>query len=184
MAWSEVATVANLISLAALVVALLALLVSYLTRRDSRRATDIAARAEKYDYAVRLQVRDERNEEVNGPVDLFRYSATLVNGGLKPVRIDRVYVDYGGETLNTSRHFVIEGVSDIPPDGERQIRFSLRKEDYEGSLTTFGIEKCFVRLRVRYVNADGTVAEAQRPLYTRGPGTSTTVYAQRGDALT
>jgi hypothetical protein len=189
MVWPDAPTVANLIAGGALFVSVLALVVSILAWMTSRRATDIASRAERYDYAVRLQVREEWNdpppisEKLRGD-EVFRYSAKLVNGGLKPVRIERVYFDYGGKTPTTSLHFVADGMSDIPPGGERPISFRLRKQAYEDALTKFGIDSCFVRLRVRYFNADGTVAEAERPLITLEPGRGAIFYAQRGDALT
>lgn len=184
MTWSDATTVANLIAAGAGLVSLLAFVVSLLAWRTSRRATDIAARAEEYDYAIRLQVRDEQSQVLNGPEDMFRYSAKLINGGLKPVRIDRVFVDYGGDTRETSWHAEIDGLSDVPPGGDRPVNFRLRKNDYESTLSKFGLEKCFVRLRVRYFNLAGAVEEAERPLIVLGPGRATTFYSQRDEALT
>jgi hypothetical protein len=94
---------------------------------------------------------------------VFRYSAKLVNVGLKPLRIERVYIDYGGETIDRSWHAVVDGLSDIPPGGgERQILFRLGKSDYEGTLSKFGINHCLVRLRVRYFNVTGGIVAAER----------------------
>src|SRR5438094_5072001 len=96
------------------VTAVVAIVISFLAWRIARRSAGIAARAAAYEYAIRLQIRDQQIAAVNGPADVFRYSAQLVNVGPKPVRIDRVYIDYGGETLDTSWHHVVDGLSDMP----------------------------------------------------------------------
>jgi hypothetical protein len=58
------------------------------------------SRSRQRDYAVRLQVRDEepRLALLRTPQVLFVYSAAVVNVGLKPVRIENIFIDYGGET--------------------------------------------------------------------------------------
>jgi hypothetical protein len=104
-----------------------ALILSSLAWRAAKRASRRAERAEVYDYAVRLQVRDEERGlgQRNTPqFFLLRYSAAVVNVGLKPVRIETVYIDYGGETFDTSWHHVVDGRSDVPPQGE--VKFELR----------------------------------------------------------
>ena len=172
-------------TLASLAVSVLALIVSFLAWRNARKATALAVGAQEYDYAIRLQVRDEQNIDHGsaGP-DVFTYSAKLVNGGMKPVRIERIYIDYGDKAMDKSVHHVIDGVSDIPPNGEREINFKLSRSDYQKTLGRFAINSCFVRLRVRYRNVSGGIVEAERPLVVMGPYGASTVFAQRGDALT
>jgi len=124
-------------------------------------------------------------EEIRGrrTGEVFSYSAELVNLGIKPVEIDRIYIDYGGDRLEASWHFHVEGNSRIPPGGRLRIDFSLTEKDYQATLAKFGLQQCLFRLRVRYFNIAGGTVEAQRKLMAIGPG-EITFYAQRGDALT
>ena len=158
----------------------LAFIVSILAWWTARKAAAVAARTAKYDYTVRLQIRDEIIEAGMQ----FAYSAKLVNAGLKPVRIDRVIVDYGGQELEKCWHAVIDGRSDIPPAGERPLNFSLSRSGYEEALSKFAITTCFVRLRVRYLSVNDEITEAERHLVALGPDSGAIFYAQRGDALT
>jgi hypothetical protein len=166
------------------VTGVIALILSYLAWRTAKRASRRAERAEVYDYAVRLQVRDEEIAAVRTPQVLFRYSAAVVNAALKPARIEHIYIDYGGETFETSWHRVVDGRSDVPPQGERRIKFELRTGDYEETLNKFNITKLFVRLRVEYVDVSGKIVVAERPLIAFDPQRHPIFYYQRGDALT
>jgi hypothetical protein len=168
------------------VTGVIALFLSYRAWRIAQRASRRAERAEVYDYAVRLQVRVEEPGlgVLRTPQALYSYSAAIVNVGLKPVRIEHIYIDYGGETFDTSWHRVVDGRSDVPPQGERHIAFELRVDDYEETLKKFNITKLFVRLRVEYVDVEGKVVEAERPLIAFDPQRHPISYFQRGDALT
>jgi hypothetical protein len=168
---------AVIISLVALIISLVSTAISVVSFRRSRQI-------QEYDYATRLQIEEEEIRAGGpGPEDAFGYSAQLVNFGLKPVEIDRVYVDYGGDTLDTSWHFHVEGNSHMSPGGRRRINFSLSENDYQATLAKFDLKRCLFRLRVRYFNMTGGIVETQRRLIAIGPG-GTTFYAQRGDALT
>jgi hypothetical protein len=166
-----------IISLVALIISLVSTGIAVVSLRRSRQI-------QEYDYATRLQIEEEEIRALGpGPEDVFSYSAQLVNFGLKPVEIDRVYVDYGGDTLDTSWHFHVEGNSHMAPGGKRRINFSLSENDYQAALAKFDLERCLFRLRVRYFNMTGGIVEAQRRLISIGP-VGTMFYAQRGDALT
>src|SRR5438445_2735208 len=62
------------VALASLAVLVLGLIVPFLLWRNARKATALAAGAQEYDYAIRLQVRDEQNIDHGsvGP-DVFTY---------------------------------------------------------------------------------------------------------------
>lgn len=84
--WSEALEVARLYAgVASLAIAALAFIVSLLSLRNSRRATGIAARAQEYDYAIRLQIRavDPPIASFRSSKDMYIYSFKLVNAGLK-----------------------------------------------------------------------------------------------------
>ena len=170
-------TLPVIISLVSLIVSMISMAIAVASFRRTRQA-------QAYDFATRLQIE---NEEIRGaghrPEDVFAYSAHLVNHGLKPVEIDRVYIDYGGDTLETSWHFHVDGNSQIAPGGSRRIDFSLTERDYQATLANFGLQQCLFRLRVRYFNTTGGQVEAQRKLMSIRLG-ETTFFAQRGDALT
>jgi hypothetical protein len=163
----------------------IALIVSYLAWRTAQRASRRAERTEMYDYAVRLQVRHDWSAPPRvSPFVLFSYSAAMVNVGLKPVRIENIFIDYGGETFDTSWHRVVDGRCDVPPQGERRIKFELRMDDYEETLKKFNLTRLFVRLRVEYVDVSGKIVEAERPVISFDSQRNLIYYAQRGDALT
>jgi hypothetical protein len=166
-----------IISLVALIISLVSTAIAVVSFRRSRQI-------QEYDYATRLQIEEEEIRAGGpGPEDALSYSAQLVNFGLKPVEIDRVYIDYGGDTLDTSWHFHVEGNSHMSPGGKRRINFSLSGNDYQATLAKFDLKRCLFRLRVWYFNMTGGIVEAQRRLIAIGPG-GTTFYAQWGDALT
>lgn len=180
------AKVVDLLSLITptLIIAVVSLIVSLISTTIAvvsfRRTRQIQA----YDYATRRQV-DEEVIGVGGPrsEDAFSYSAQLVNLGLKPIAIDSIYMDYGGETLDTSWHFYIEGSCYIPPSGKRRIKFSLSNKNYQAALEKFQVKRCLLQLRIRYFNMTSGIVEAQRRLMAIGPHEKT-FYVQRGDALT
>ena len=165
------------ISLVSLIISVISTAIAVASFRRNRQI-------QEYDYATRLQI--EQEEICAGAPrkgDVFSYSAELVNFGLKPVEIDRVYIDYGGDTMDRAWHFVVEGNSHISPGGKRRIDFSLSEEDYQATLAKFGLQQCLFQLRVRYFNMTGGIVEAQRRLIAMGSG-STMFYVERGDALT
>lgn len=165
------------ISSVALLLSLVSTLIGVASFRRSRRV-------QEFDYATRLQIEQE---EVRAggrrPEDAFSYSAQLLNSGQKPVKIDCVYIDYGGNTLETSMHFLVKGDCHLSPTSKLPIEFLLSQADYRAALAKFDLGECLFRLRVRYRNMTGGVVETQRMLMAIGPG-STTVYARFGDALT
>ena len=164
-------------SIIALVIALTSAAIAVASFRRS-------GQVQEYDYATRLQIEQEEiREDGLRSENAFSYSAQLVNSGQKPVEVDCIYIDYGGNTLGTSYHFHVDGHSHIAPSDKRPIKFSLSKKDYRATLAKFDLGECLFRLRVRYFNITGGIVESQRILVGIGPG-STTHYVQRGDALT
>lgn len=167
-----------------LVVSIVALSLSLVSTAIALASFRRSRQVQEFDYATRLQVEQEKIREGGSrPEDAFSYSARLANRGLKPIKIDCVYIDYGGNTLETSLKHLVHGSSHIGPSSELPIEFSLSEKEYRSALAKFNLAECMFRLRVRYVNMTGGVVETQRVLMAIGPG-STTIYAHFGDALT
>src|SRR2546422_8090953 len=79
-----------IISIVSLVVSLISTAIAVLSFRRTRHV-------QEYDYSARVQIDNEKIITGGpGKGDAFTYSADLVNVGVKPVEIDRVYADYGG----------------------------------------------------------------------------------------
>ncbi len=173
----SLATPTIVISLVSLIISMISTAIAVASFRRNRQI-------QEYDYATRLQIEQE---EIwaggQGTGDVFSYSAELVNFGLKPVEIDSLYIDYGGDTMDRAWHFVVEGYSHISPGGKRRIDFSLSEEDYQATLAKFGLQQCLFQLRVRYFNMTGGIVEVQRRLIAIEPN-SIMSYVVRGDALT
>lgn len=136
-----------------------------------------------FDYATRLQLGDEEIIDGGlGALDVFSYSAQLENHGLKPVQVEGVYIDYGGDSPESCFKHNVEGRFHLAPNAKRLIRFALKKPDYQDALDKFKIHECFFRLRVLYMNSTGGVVETNRRLLAIGE--RHTFYVQKGDALT
>ena len=166
----------------ALTVALVSIVLSLISTGIAVASFLRTRRIQDYEYASRLQLEDE-HVEGNGQENAFRYTATLVNFGTKPIQVDHIYVDYGGEAEGAYYKFHIEGRFHLPPSGRRAIRFALPRKDYEEALRKFNLEQCLFRLRVCFLNATGGTVETTRKLLALGPG-KVTSYVQRGDAIT
>src|SRR2546426_12744514 len=116
-----------IISIVSLVVSLISTAIAVLSFRRTRHA-------QEYDYSARVQIDNEKIITGGpGKGDAFTYSADLVNVGVKPVEIDRVYVDYGGEELDTSWPCYFVGGWHISPSGERTHKFVLFDEAITGT---------------------------------------------------
>jgi len=168
----------------ALIIALISLGLSLISTGIAVASFRRTRQIQNFDYATRLQLEDESILGSGyGPDDAFCYSANLVNLGLKPIQVDHVFVDYGGELEKTYFKFQVEGRFHLPPGGKRAILFSLAQKDYEEVRKRFSLEQCLFRLRVCFLNATGGTVETTRKLLSVGPG-KVTMYAQPGDAIT
>ena len=166
----------------AIVIAIISLVLSVISTSIAVVSFRRTRTFQSYDYAPRLQLDNETIRGGSGP-EAFYYSAELVNAGMKPVEVRAIYIDYGGESEGTYYKFHVEGLFHLPPNGRRNIYFSMSRQDYEGMLGKFNLEQCIFRLRVCFSNTTGGLVETTRKLMGLGPAT-TTAYAQRGDALT
>jgi len=165
----------------ALIIAIISLALSVISTGIAVASFLRTRKFQAYEYATRLQLESENIQGGSGP-EAFRYSADIVNLGIKPVEVREVCVDYGGQREGSFYKFHVEGLFYLSPNGKRNIGFSLSKDRYEEVLSKFGLEQCLFRLRVCFINATGSTVEATRNLMGLGNGT-TTIYAQRGDAI-
>jgi hypothetical protein len=107
----------------------------------------------------------------------------LENWGLKPVRIDSVYVDYGSKDSHDKRYkHQIEGEFYLGPSEKRKVSFQLPKKNLRDALRKFGVDQCYFYLRVSFYTPTGTIVETTRPLMGLGER-STTFFAQKGEIL-
>jgi len=169
--------------MATVILSVLSIVVSLVSTGIAIASFRRSRKLQNFDYATRLQLGDEAI--IDGgpdPLDVFSYSAQLENHGLKTVQVERVYIDYGGDSRGSGYKHCVEGRFHLSPNAKRLIQFALKKPEYQDALEKFKIHECFFRLRVRYMNATGGVVETSRRLL--AIGNRHTFYAQKGDALT
>lgn len=138
------------------------------------------------DYVAKLQIVDE-SISISGQGfsknDAFSYEANLGNRGVKPVRIDSVYLDYGSMDSQNKRYkHQVEGEFYIGPDEKRKASFRLSKKNFREALQKFKIDQCYFYLRVRFYTPTGTIVEKTRPLMGLGER-STTFFVHEGEIL-
>ncbi|MBF8302259.1 MAG: hypothetical protein HW396_540 [Candidatus Dadabacteria bacterium] len=140
---------------------------------------------QRFDYAVRLQVTDENRtfRTASFPVP-FSYTTKVQNKGLKPVDIDRIYIDYGSKDDSNKRcRHNIQGRFYLSPGEYKEIKFNLSWSDLQSTKQQFEINQCVFFLRVVYHTPQGKAATAIRSL--GGYDRDMTLYVvQRGDTLT
>lgn len=141
-------------------------------------------RLQKFDYAARLQLADESlYGQGPGENNAFTYEANLENRGLKPVRIDSVYLDYGSKDAHDRRYkHHVEGEFYLGVTEKRKVSFQLTKKNFHETLQKFGIDQCYFYLRVRFHTSTGTIVETRRPLIGLGEN-STIIFAHKGEIL-
>ncbi len=169
-----------------LAIALVSVFLSVISTAIAIASFRRTSRLQDIDYSSRLQICDERIEcgGVEGPDDVFSYSAIIENVGLKPVRVEEICVDYGSEHMDKCFKHHVDGRFDLAPNSKRTIAFSLSQACFVAALERFEIEHCYFRLRVTYLSPNGKIAEVVRTLAGVGTNPRATFYAQAGDALT
>lgn len=138
---------------------------------------------QEYDYAVWLQLGEEKI--VGGgrdADDAFTYSAQLENSGLKPVHIESINLDYGGDSHDRCFTRTIGGEFYLPANGNRKFECVVSKRDYAKALAQFQLEQCQFRLRIRYFNATNQILETVRNIIARG-SVGYTLYMQKGNVI-
>ncbi len=139
---------------------------------------------QEFDYATRLQVVDESIVgQGPGSDDAFSYEANLENHGIKPVKVDSVYIDYGSkESMNKRLKYHVEGEFYLVSGEKRKISFQLKKNDFNEALKKFEITQCYFYLRICFQSSTGKNIEATRSLVGLGEN-STTIIVNRGEIL-
>lgn len=160
------------------------LVVSFVSAGIAVASFNRTRKLQEFDYAARLQVADESiYGQGPGPDDAFTYEANIENRGQKPVKVDSVYLDYGGkESLNKRLKHYVEGEFYLGAGEKRKISFRLRKNDFNEALKKFEIDQCYFYLRVRFFSPTGTIIETTRPLMGLGEN-SNTIFARKGEIL-
>lgn len=137
---------------------------------------------QEFEYAPRLQLINMKQAFSTGKV--FDFAAGLKNYGVKPVKIDRVYMDYGSKEYPDKRlHHEIEGDFYLSSEEEREFQFHLSKGDAEKTMKDFSTNSCMFYLRILYYDRKGKVREIIRDLggYNRE---SAVFIVPRGETLT
>ena len=162
----------------AILISLIALLLSYLAYRRS-------GRYQEFEFRPRLEVASEKIQfSTPSFTTAFQYEATLANQGLKPVDIERVYMDYGsGDDPGKRVKHVVEGGFTLRPGESRPLSFGLSWIEVEQLKSKFGISDCKFFLRLQYRTVAGHMTEAQRSLGGHNDA-GTTFMVQAGNRLT
>ena len=139
-----------------------------------------------YEFATRLQILDEQIHEGSSSIKdrpALSYQARIQNRGMKSVKVDRVYIDYGDESDSSKRmKYVIEGEVFLSPGQILEVKKEITWTDVEEMKKRFNINQCIFFLRVVYHSPDGQIRETTRPLC-GFDGNDRISYAQRGNCL-
>ena len=153
-------------------------IISYLKIRSYFRTKKF----QDYDYSPRLQILDE--ELTYGSPSLkdipLSYQAKIENRGLKPIKIDRLCIDYGDKidsNKRMSRH--IDGELYLSPEKKHEFGIEISWVDVEQMKRCFNIDQCFFFFKVVYHTPDGSIQENIRSL-----GDTRTTIIKKGDCLT
>jgi len=76
------------------------------TINDLSKLTHLTKRFQDYDYSTRLQILDEQlmcGSPSLKDIPALSYQAKIENCGLKPIKIDRLYLDYGDKIDSNKR---------------------------------------------------------------------------------
>jgi|SRR3972149_3432172 len=140
-------------------------------------------RYQHFEYAARLQLSDENMNFASPSSPMFNYSAKIENRGIKPMKIDRVYIDYGSRDDPKKRiKHVIEGQFYLRPGEPREIKLNLSQSEVESIRQKFD-RQCMFFLRVLYHTAEGRIAEVTR--FLGGYDKDMIIFVvQRGESLT
>ncbi|HLE25020.1 MAG TPA: hypothetical protein VI935_05155 [Thermodesulfobacteriota bacterium] len=143
----------------------------------------MASRYQNFDYAVKLQTIDEIIKFGSPSSPEFNYSTKIENRGQKPVKIERVYIDYGSRDDPKKRiKHVIEGQFYLRPGEPREIKLNLSQSEVESIRQKFD-RQCMFFLRVLYHTAEGRIAEVTR--FLGGYDKDMIIFVvQRGESLT
>ena len=170
----------SFIPIAAIIVSLISLLISFASYRRSKIFQD-------YEYAPRLQIVNE--EVVGGSPSLpdrpaICYKAEIENRGSKPVKIDSIYLDYGDRNdANKRMKCHIEGEIFISPGKSHLVSKEIAWKSVEEMKKRFNINQCHFFFRIVYHLANNEIQETSRALF-GFDGVSTIINVQKGDCLT
>ena len=159
-----------------LVVSILALVLSFVAIKRSGKLAD-------FEFATRLVIENEQvvTSTPSFP-DALRYSADIVNSGLKPADILSGWVSYGSKDgAKRVRHNVL-GETAIAPGKIRQVQFSMSWGDLRKVMTEHDIGQVHFELILEYRNHHGEVVTRTRNIVTLA-NDLTVGYAHRGDKL-
>lgn len=140
-------------------------------------------RFQDYDYSTRLQILDEQltcGSPSLKDIPALSYQAKIKNCGLKTIKIDHLYMDYGDKidsNKRMKRH--IDGEQYLSPEKWHEFGIEISWVDVEQMKKRFNINQCFFFIRVAYHTPDGSIQENIRSL-----GDTRTIIIQKGVCLT
>jgi hypothetical protein len=149
--------------------AAIAIIISIISLLYSIRSDQRTKRYQDYEFAPRLQILDE---QITGGSPLIKdrpalsYQAKIQNRGMKSVKLDRIYIDYGDESNPSKRmKYFIDGEIFLSPEQIYEVKKEIMWSDVEGMKKRFNINQCIFFLRIAYLSPDGQIQETTRPLY-------------------
>jgi hypothetical protein len=170
----------NILATIAIFVSIISLFIAIKSYQSTEKFQD-------YEFAPRLQILDEQAIE-GSPLMKDRpalsYQAKIQNRGMKSVKLDRVYIDYGDESDPSKRiKYVVEGEVFLSPGQIHELKKDITWADVEEMKKRFNINQCIFFLRVAYHSPDGQIRDTTRPLCGFLNDNDRISYVHRGDCL-
>ena len=152
----------------ALIFALISLAIAIISSIISVASYVRSGRFQKYEYAVRIQLIEKRlflSSESARKDPAFHYRALIENKGTKPLKIKRVYLDYGHrESHETRLKRIIEDGFYLGPDESEVINVVLDWKDVEEAQRRGDTKECHFFFRLSYFDLDENIVEITRKL--------------------
>ncbi|NOQ32636.1 MAG: hypothetical protein GQ567_00335 [Methanosarcinales archaeon] len=164
------------IAIASITISLIALIIAIASYSRTKKFQD-------YEYSPRIQILDEHitcGSPSLKDIPALSYRGEIENRGLKSVKVDSLYLDYGDKVDSNKRmRRHIDGELYLSPCQRHEFNIEISWADVEQMKKHFNINQCFFFFRVVYHTPDGSIQENTRPL-----GDARTMIILKGDCLT
>ncbi len=164
------------IAISSTIISVIALIIAIASYLRTKKFQD-------YEYSPRLQILNE-HLTYGCPslkdIPVISYRAEIENRGLKPVKVDSLYLDYGDKVDSNKRmkrH--IHGELFLSSGQRHGFDIEITWAAVEQMKKHFNVSQCFFFFRVVYHTPDGSIQENTRSL-----GDTRTIIIQKGNCLT
>ncbi|MEA1894150.1 MAG: hypothetical protein U9N36_02905 [Euryarchaeota archaeon] len=164
------------IAIASIIISAIALIIAIASYLRAKKFQD-------YEYSPKIQILDERitcGSPSLKDISALPYRAEIENRGSKSIKIDSLYLDYGGKVNSNKRmkrH--IDGEMYLNSGQRHEFDIKTSWADVEQIKNQFKINQCFFFFRFVCHTPDGSIQENTRSL---GGERTTTIL--KGDCLT